>query len=59
MWGVSQILGDFFNYNREGAIVFLMQAFESNLKFEGVKILSSLRETRLLLGLPFCLMHLF
>lgn len=36
MWGASQILDDFFNFNGEGDIEFLMKAFETRCKSEGV-----------------------
>jgi hypothetical protein len=41
MWGTSQTLGDIFNYKGVGNIAFVIQAFETDFKSEGVKICKS------------------
>lgn len=37
MWGASQIIDDFINFNGEGNVVLLMQTFTNDLISEGVK----------------------
>lgn len=59
MWGVSQTL-DFFNYNGVENTAFLIQAFETDLKSEGVKNCKSSYGEQIVYWVGyFCLMHLF
>ena len=59
MWGASQLLDDFLQFNGERDISFLLLAFETDFRSEWVEILSHLRENGFVIGVLFCLMRLF